>query len=409
MGYEWSPINPGYTTNYYGSQDIGNMFGVKDGSNIWGMVWYDDTPPPSSPSYGQPSQYSYQVQVPYEYYQDVETVTTINGALAAQSTVLPRAGWVVQLGLYYTQIGSVGDVEVLITRCTNGVPDPLKVISRATLARADMKKYPQVTLLPIQPVMGQSGERIGVIEISQGNHFVAMGAPGYTEGNFFRGTAAGGYLQGDIAQDRKLEIYMANFASPRTEVMLQNVSLSGGINNIAIQTEQPVLDGATLTYEAQIAGIWQPITGKNLGAFAGSPDIIPLRAVFLGTADIQVGMQLGTGRITASRPTLSSTVVSAAITTPAKRYFQIDLVVPRWDAAKNTVTMEMLTGGSYATVTASSTAVVLDEAGRPGWKRLRFTFDTTSTVTSYKVKTILTRASDGKPVRRMERTSVATG
>lgn len=409
MGYEWSPINSANVNNAaYGQLTQESPIGSGVYAT-WGMVWYDDTPAPSSPSYGQASQYSYQVQVPFEYYADVTATTDIPGFLAAQTLVMPRAGWIPQLEMFYDEIGPAGAIDLLVTRCTNGVPDATKVLSRVTVARNDLKKYPAGTLIPIIPCKVSAGERIGFIEITQGSHSIVMADAGYSEGTFFRGSPGGGYLQGDLTKDRKMRVYMANFVQPRTELLLQNISLAGGISDLKILTEQPKIDGATMHYEAQIAGVWKPLTGFNLGALAGLPDIVPLRAVFVGTSDIQHGLQLGAGRVVGSRPALSSTIVSNAITVSAKRYFQVDLVVNRWDPAKNTITMQILTGGSYATVTASATSVVIDENSIPGWKRLRCTFDVGSTVNSYKVKTIITRAADGLPVRRMELTAIATG
>ena len=115
-----------------------------------------------------------------------------------------------------------------------------------------------------------------------------------------------------------------------------------------------------------------------------------------------------------SRPALSSTIVHGLpgnnpFTCSAKRYFQEDLVVNRWDPAKNTCTMQLLTGGGYTTVTASSTQTVTDDNTLPGWKRIRATFDVGATVNSYFVKTILTRTSDGFPARRVELSTLPTG
>jgi hypothetical protein len=357
---------------------------------------------PSEPAY-----YSYTVQVPYEYYQETEVTVDFLGRVIAQSIVMPRAGWIPQLGLFYTQIGATGNVEILVCKCTNGKPDGDKVITQVTLNRADMKKYPEETIVPIPPIMVAAGERLGFFEITQGAHYAALGDAGFTEGTLFLGND-GVYIQGDLTRDRKMKVYMAQFAAPRTEVGLQNVSLSGGISEIAISTEIPKLQGATLAIEMQIGGIWERMGGDNLGKLASMPDIVPLRAVFTGTADIQCGLQLGANRVIAALPTVSSTITSTAITTPAKRYFQVDLDVDVWDATKNTIVVKLLTGGGYATETASTTSIVLD-GDQPGFKKLRTTFDVGSTVTSYKVKHTLTRTADGPNPRRLERTSIATG
>ena len=369
-----------------------------------------DTTWVTSYSYSYPSEpvyYSYEVQVPYDYYKEVEVTQDFPGRVISQSAVLPRAGWVPQIGLFYTKVGPTGDVNLLICRCTNGKPDPEKVLSTVTLARADMKVYPTETIVPVPPFMVSAGERIGVFEITQGAHYAALGDAGFTEGTLFLGND-GQYQQGDLTRDRKLKIYMAQFETARTEVELQNASLAGGIAEIAFSTEQPKLPGASLVFEMRINSIWERIDGDNLGKLASQPELLPLRAVFTGTADIQCGLQLGANRVTVSRPTLTSPITSAPIAVAPKRYFQVDIQVDRWDATKHTAACQLLSGAGYATVTNPTTSVVLD-GDQPGFKRLRFTFDVGSNITSYKVRDTLTRTSDGAPPRRLERTSIATG
>lgn len=410
MGYEWSPITSGNANNaMYGVRDIGNASGVMDGTNTWGMVWYDDPAPPatSGDSWG-PSQYSYQVQVPYTYYEEQEVTTEYPGRHVSQTVVMPRAGWVTSVGLYFTQLAAEGDVRLLVCRSTGGKPDPTKVIGQINIPRAALKKYPERTKVTLPPFMVAAGERVGFDLITQGTHYAALGDAGYTEGTLFLDTD-GAYLQGDITKDLKVEVYMAKFKAPRTEILLQNISLAGGITDLAIKTEQPTLDGATLIYEMQIAGIWQPISKDNLGKLTGLPEIVPLRAVSTGTSDIQAGIMLGAGRVEAWRSALASPIASKAIPVSAKRYFQVDVQVNRWEPAKNTAVATLLSGAGYATVTASSTSTVLDEGTKRGWKRLRFTFDTGAPVNSVKFKAVLSRTADGKAVRRFERTLVATG
>lgn len=417
MGYEWSPINsatPNDPNNpTYGVQEV---FHFPGNVSTWGMVWYDDAPkaPASAPEYYDPgpSQYSYQAQVPYEYYQDVEVTQSIPGVIIAQTFVAPRSGWLTDLGLFYTKVAADGNVRVMVCRTVNGKPDLSRVLSEMNLLRADMKRYtsdnPLETKVAMPPIMVKAGERYAIVEVTLGAHYAAMAEAGYTEGTFFTGTD-GQFFQGDITKDRKFKVYMARFLSPRTEVNLQTVSLAGGIADLSIRTEQPLLEGAELIYEVQLNGKWERLTGDNLGALSALPNLLPLRAVFTGTADIQVGLQLGENRVVASRPAVASNITSKAISCPARRYFQVDFVVPRWEPTKNTHTVQLLSGAGYATVTNSATAVVLDEAPRPGWKRLRYTFDVGANITSYKVKSVMTRAADGKSVKRMERTSVATG
>src|SRR5690606_19985521 len=112
-----------------------------------------------------------------------------------------------------------------------GKPDPNKVVAKVTVPRNDLKAYPQETVIPLPAHLLGSGERIAFIVQSEGAHSLARGEPNFTEGTFFYGTD-GAFYQGDIGKDIKFRYYMAQFERPRTEVILGNVSLAGGISDI---------------------------------------------------------------------------------------------------------------------------------------------------------------------------------
>lgn len=355
----------------------------------------------------EPAYYSYTRQVPYTYYKEETVTQDYPGKKIAQDMLMPSAGWITKVGLFYDDLGPSGDVQLLVTRClANGQPDPTKVISQVTIPYANLKKFPAETEVVIPPCMNKAGERIGFIEITQGAHLATLGDAGYTEGTFWEFQNV--FFQGDQTRDRKIKVYQAQFLTARTEVALQTLELPGGMSDIDISTEIPSMDGAELTFEAQIGGIWQRLTPDNLGRLANQPTLVPTKAVFVGSSSSQCGLMLGPNRITVSRAALSSTVVSNAIAVSAKRYFQVDLQVDRWEAAKNTVTCQLLTGAGFATVTSPTTSVVLD-GDQPGFKKLRFSFDVGAAVNSFKVKDVLTRTADGAPPRRLERIAIATG
>jgi hypothetical protein len=373
--------------------------------------WVDDGGGSSGGGVQSPTPSAYEVQVPYTYYQDQTSTTSYNGVVVGQTIVAPRAGWVTGFNLFFTQIGATGNVQVLLCKTKGGKPDLKRVLSQVTLNQADMKKYPLATHVALPPAMLQSGQRVALVLVTTGGHYVAMADAGYTEGTFFWGTD-GDYFMGDISKDMKFEMLMAKFRAPRTEIVLQNMSLAGGIGEIDIKTQQPKFDGTSMTYEIQVGGIWYPLSPNSLGHLATQPDIVPVRAVFLGTSDIQPGLQLASNAIKVSRDNLSRTICSAAISTPAKQYFQVDLLVDIWNASHNTLTMTLLTrpgdtGSTYSTVTASSTSVVLvEDVGTK--RRLRCTFNVGSAVTSYKVKAVMTRDAGYLSPTVSERTSVGT-
>ena len=199
-------------------------------------------------------------------------------------------------------------------------------------------------------------------------------------------------------------LYAAQFKQPRIEVVLQSISLAGGIADLAIKAPQIVPDGTELVYEAQIAGKWYPLADLS-PLLATLPDIVPLRAVLLGTTDLAPALQLTANAITASRPTTSFLHWSAQRTLPAaSASITVQVVVAQWDPANHTLACALQNG---ATPYSPVSTVVRDEPDGQA-KRFIFTFTPGPAISTYQIKLTGTRTAASKPFVVVERTDVAT-
>ena len=376
----------GYSTNYYRGWW---------GSAFWGYY---------GSRYAYTTTYGYSVTRQETHYELKTITTSFNGALIAQTFLVSNAKWLTQVGIPFTQIGATGDVHVVVCETDGGKPNLQKTLARVTVARADLKRYPAETLVPVPPVLLEAGNRYALVLITQGDHRVAtVSGESHTQGTLFFGTD-GDYFTGDLTKDLMFTLYAAQFKQPRIEVVLQSISLAGGIADLAIKTQQVVPDGTELVYEAQVAGKWYPVADLA-PLLATLPDIVPLRAVLLGTTDLAPALQLTANAITASRPTTSFLHWSAQRTLPAaSASITVQVVVAQWDPANHTLACALQNG---ATPYSPVSTVVRDEPDGQA-KRFIFTFTPGPAISTYQIKLTGTRTAASAPFVVVERTDVAT-
>lgn len=335
---------------------------------------------------------------------ELQTVTTsYNGAIIGQTFLVSNAMWLTKVGLQFTQIGASGDVMVAVCETEGGKPDLLKTLTRVTVARGDLKKYPEETAIPVPPVLLEAGKRYALVLITQGDHRLAtVSGNDYTQGTLFFGTD-GDYFTGDLTKDLMFTLYAAQFAQPRVEVVLQSVSLAGGISDINIGAPQIVPDGCELRYEIQVGGKWYPL-GDAAMRLSTLPDIVPLRMVLLGTSDLAPAFRLAPNAITGSRAATSFVHWSKLRTLAApSSSITVQVVVAQWDAAHHTLACEIKSGATTYTPAAT---VVRDEPDGQA-KRITFTF-TPPAISTYAIKLTGARSAASAPFVVVERTDVAT-
>lgn len=368
--------------------------------NGWWNSWYWNY---YGYNWGWYGYYGYRVARQETRY-ELQTVTTsYNGAIIGQTFLVSNAMWLTKVGLQFTQIGASGDVMVAVCETEGGKPDLLKTLTRVTVARGDLKKYPEETAIPVPPVLLEAGKRYALVLITQGDHRLAtVSGNDYTQGTLFFGTD-GDYFTGDLTKDLMFTLYAAQFAQPRVEVVLQSVSLAGGISDINIAAPQIVPDGCELRYEIQVVGKWYPL-GDAAMRLSTLPDIVPLRLVLLGTSDLAPAFRLAPNAITGSRAATSLAHWSKLRTLAApSSSITVQVVVAQWDAANHTLACEIKSG---ATTYTPATTVVRDEPDGQA-KRITFTF-TPPAISTYAIKLTGARSAASAPFVVVERTDVAT-
>ena len=368
--------------------------------NGWWNSWYWNY---YGYNWGWYGYYGYRVARQETRY-ELQTVTTsYNGAIIGQTFLVSNAMWLTKVGLQFTQIGASGDVMVAVCETEGGKPDLLKTLTRVTVARGDLKKYPEETAIPVPPVLLEAGKRYALVLITQGDHRLAtVSGNDYTQGTLFFGTD-GDYFTGDLTKDLMFTLYAAQFAQPRVEVVLQSVSLAGGISDINIAAPQIVPDGCELRYEIQVGGKWYPL-GDAAMRLSTLPDIVPLRLVLLGTSDLAPAFRLAPNAITGSRAATSLAHWSKLRTLAApSSSITVQVVVAQWDGAHHTLACEIKSG---ATTYTPATTVVRDEPDGQA-KRITFTF-TPPAISTYAIKLTGARSAASAPFVVVERTDVAT-
>ena len=368
--------------------------------NGWWNSWYWNY---YGYNWGWYGYYGYRVARQETRY-ELQTVTTsYNGAIIGQTFLVSNAMWLTKVGLQFTQIGASGDVMVAVCETEGGKPDLLKTLTRVTVARGDLKKYPEETAIPVPPVLLEAGKRYALVLITQGDHRLAtVSGNDYTQGTLFFGTD-GDYFTGDLTKDLMFTLYAAQFAQPRVEVVLQSVSLAGGISDINIAAPQIVPDGCELRYEIQVGGKWYPL-GDAAMRLSTLPDIVPLRLVLLGTSDLAPAFRLVPNAITGSRAATSLAHWSKLRTLAApSSSITVQVVVAQWDAANHTLACEIKSGAT--TYTPATTVVRVEPDGQA--KRITFTF-TPPAISTYAIKLTGARSAASAPFVVVERTDVAT-
>jgi len=307
--------------------------------------------------------------------------------------------WLSALGLFFTQKDSSADITVVICETDNGKPNLQKALTMVRVSQADIKKYPNETVINLTPVFLKAG-RYAVCFITQGNYRVAtVSGQNYLQGTLFFGTD-GDYFTGDLTKDIMFKLYAAQFKQARTEVQLQPVSLAGGITDLQIIAPALVPEGTELIYEINVGGKWYPL--KETGRLSSAPDIVPLRAVMLGTADLQPALVLTEQAITSSRPATTFYATSTQRTLSAARQnIDVQLLLHKFNATVHTINCQLLSGSNTYNPATVTTQEDTDTV------RKTFSFNISAGIQSYKIKISGSRASSAEPFSVVERIDIA--
>jgi hypothetical protein len=332
---------------------------------------------------------------PKDDYELEQTTTNISGAMLAQTVLIPNAMWLTQVGLSFSQVAGSGDVTLAVTEVTGGKPNLGRALALVTVTQANLKSYPEETNIAIPPVFLRSGQRYAIVAITQGNHRLALVSGGAnTQGQLFYGQDSDYNVQS--TNDLLFTLYAASFSLSRTVVNLQALSLTNGMTDIRIDVPEVIPKGCELFYEIQPSGsgAWYPLGDPTL-RLAAAPNLVNLRAVFLGTKDLQPALVLTNNAITVSRSDTAIVYFSTARTVASTTSIVLSSLISNWDNANHTLTPKIIVGGTeYA---ASVTTYTLEDGAR----RYKHTFSVPA-ATSYKVKVSGTRTAGAQPFSIVE-------
>lgn len=348
--------------------------------------------------------YSWTETIPEQVTSVVTTTTAYNGILTAETFRAPRAMWFTGVNLKLTSLDTSGDVHVFLTETELGQPVLARTLSSVSIPVANLKKSPVKTAAMMNPVLLESGRMYAIVIITQGNHRIATVHPdNWRDGTWFAGTD-GEYFVGDLTKDIYLEVLAAEFRKPRNEIVLQTADLAGGINDIVIATEQIVPSGTEISWEINIAGTWRPL--RSLETMPGGTNTAPMRAVLIGSKDLMPAFYTGANRLTLSRPALALSEQSSEITLGAgAENIRLEYVVHKWNAVDATLAPTIREGSNVHTPDVTEPPVADDPSGDS--VRLGFVFNLGAPITTFRIRTDMTRTAGIAPPVVLERRYVA--
>ncbi len=314
----------------------------------------------------------------------------ISGQQIGQTFLNPQDAWLTSIGLYFTQAGATGNVHVAIAQVTeSGTPDLNNLLNVVTLDVADIEAAADgstETKVVFPATFLEAGKRYAILLTTGGNHYVGMASgTEYAQGTFFY-SVDGAYQQGTAEKDLMFSLYFANFAKTRTVVDLQPLSLSGGI--AAIDILAPLIrPGSTeLTFEIQVSGVWTPLGDVVSGntVLFGLPALLPFRAVFVGTTDVQSGINLTDSVLKYNRARTTFKHISTGYTLAAPtQSFKVVAVIENFYETNHDLTCTIQADGAGGEISPASVVdVELDPPLDPrdaNHKRIRRTWTWTAT------------------------------
>jgi len=305
------------------------------------------------------------------YWEAVTVPHTVQGSTLAQTLLMAQTGWLTSVELWFGNVDPGGGLDLLICEAPLGHPDTDRVVSRQTLAASALNGgWCRIELA--EPVLVRSGQRYAIVLATGAQHSV-----GYTSGTeYTQGVLMyrqdGQWLadQNNVERDLMLRLNFARFRSPRTEIQMNPLELTGGIADIDMLYDGVTPDGTQLVWEYQVGGMWHPIVDGTESNLSSQPSLLPLRAVMIGTTDLMPAVRLTDSQVVVSRIDTAFTHYSTARTlASASSDIRVRLLLEDFDPAVHTADCQLVIGG-----TPLAAASFIDEIvdGRSRWREFRF-------------------------------------
>jgi len=287
----------------------------------------------------------------------------VNGSIYGQTWLCAQPMILTSVDIKFTRVATSGDVHMFLAECSeSGEPQFDKVLAKTTLAAGDLATG--WVKFSITPRVLESGKRYAWFTVTTGNHALeTVSGNKFAQGSLFWCTD-GAWAQGDPLVDFAMRLNAASFASSRTVVDFQPLTLADGMTEIRLLTAGWAPGGTALTWEVRPSDpdtpeeddYWQPLTLENAAvstALNGLPASVQLRAVFTGTTDLQPALVLDAyARAMTFRPRGDMVAVSKEQSFGlSTTHVQLEAVLDQYDAAKHTAAPKIVVGGTVVTPT----------------------------------------------------------
>lgn len=292
------------------------------------------------------------------YWDYVTETIGVNGSIYGQTWLCSQPMIVTSVDLKFTRVGSTGDVHLFVCECgDNGAPRLDRVIANTVLESGDLATG--WVNFPVRPSLIESGKRYAWFTVTTGNHALETASGNkFAQGSQFHVTD-GAWAQGSTEVDFAFRVNAAAFSATRTVVELDPLTLENGMTEIRLLTAGWAPGGTGLVWEIKPteATEWLPLTlddAEDTDTLVGLPALVRLRAVFVGTTDLQPALVLDSkARGYTFRPrgdmTAVSHVVDFGLSTST---IQLEVVLDAFDATKHVATPRIMVGADVLTPTA---------------------------------------------------------
>ncbi|KAI94094.1 hypothetical protein T281_12880 [Rhodomicrobium udaipurense JA643] len=375
--------------------DVGELF-TKNGET-WTVVSIGD-------SYGRGHTFRsvaklIQRTVTDVYWDHVTESFGVNGSVYGQTWLCAQPMVLTSVDIKFTRVASTGDVHMFLCECSeSGEPQFNKVLAKTTLTAADLATG--WVRFSITPRVLESGKRYAWFTVTTGNHALeTVSGNKFAQGSLFWATD-GAWAQGDPLVDFAMRLNAASFASARTVVEFQPLTLENGMTEIRLLTAGWAPGGTALVWEVKPSDsdTWQPLTLDSAAASTalnGLPALVQLRAVFTGTTDLQPALVLDAyARGMTFRPRGDMTAVSKdhafGVSTTT---VQLEIVLDQYDAAKHTAAPKLVIGGTVLTPTTLTITPDL-VAGKKRTLLANFVLGTATTAARARIDMTTTEVTD---------------
>ncbi|KAF0136643.1 MAG: hypothetical protein FD139_702 [Methylocystaceae bacterium] len=340
-------------------------------------------------------------QIIETYWEYVTSTVGLNGSIHGQQWLNTQPSVLTSVDLNFTLKAASGPVHLLICECfEHGAPNFSAVIAR-------VEKQPEDLVLgwnkfALAPTLLDGGKRYAWVTVTTGNHALAtVSGNAFAQGSRFV-CSDGVWAQPLTDSDFAFRLNCAKFARTRTTVDFQPLTLDGGMTEIRLLHAGWEAAGTKLAWEIKVPSIpnaqWRPLTLDNAdGAddLNGLPALVQLRAVFMGTTDLQPALVLDAyARGMTFRNRGDFVAISAVINFGvATTTVQTDSVIDAFEPVKHTAAPKLVIG---ATIYTPSVTTITDEDSDNGMRRrILATFTVPSTTTArYRLDMTTTEVTD---------------